>query len=134
MNFYKRVYCRVFQTAYLACVAFSKSYVGYIHAVAHSLGGQYNIPHGLANSVLMPIVLDGYGKKVYNKLKKLGISAGICEKEDDPKTGVVSGYDGQQRQSSQRFFGARVRAGHSTNFIRLKRENGREKATSVVFL
>ena len=27
------------------------------HAVAHSLGGQYNIPHGLANAVLMPIVL-----------------------------------------------------------------------------
>ncbi|MBQ8229066.1 MAG: iron-containing alcohol dehydrogenase [Clostridia bacterium] len=76
------------RAAYLAGVAFSKSYVGYIHAVAHSLGGQYNIPHGLANSVLMPIVLDGYGKKVYNKLRKLGLAAGVCEETDDPETGA----------------------------------------------
>ena len=41
------------QAAYLAGIAFSKSYVGYIHAVAHSLGGQYNTPHGLANAVLI---------------------------------------------------------------------------------
>ena len=65
------------RAAYAAGIAFSKSYVGYIHAVAHSLGGQYNIPHGLANSVLMPIVLDSYGKKVYPKLHKLAIAAGI---------------------------------------------------------
>ncbi|MBR6812465.1 MAG: iron-containing alcohol dehydrogenase, partial [Oscillospiraceae bacterium] len=39
--------------AYKAGVAFSKSYVGYIHAVAHSLGGQYSTPHGLANAVIM---------------------------------------------------------------------------------
>ena len=39
--------------AYKAGIAFSKSYVGYVHAVAHSLGGQYKIPHGLANAVLL---------------------------------------------------------------------------------
>ena len=60
-----------------AGLAFSKSYVGYIHAIAHSLGGQYNIPHGLANSVLMPIVLDGYGKSAYKKLHELGVAAGV---------------------------------------------------------
>lgn len=43
--------------AFLAGRSFSKSYVGYVHAVAHSLGGRYNIPHGLANAVLLPIVL-----------------------------------------------------------------------------
>ena len=43
--------------AYKAGIAFSKSYVGYIHAVAHSLGGKYHIPHGLANAVLLPYVL-----------------------------------------------------------------------------
>lgn len=30
----------------------SKSYVGYVHAIAYSLGGEYNIPHGLANAVM----------------------------------------------------------------------------------
>lgn len=48
--------------AYKAGVAFSKSYVGYIHAVAHSLGGQYGTPHGFANAVIMPYVLEAYGK------------------------------------------------------------------------
>ena len=71
--------------AYKAGMAFSKSYVGYIHAIAHSLGGQYNIPHGLANAVLMPYVLEGYGKSVYKKLHKLAIAAGISSKEENSK-------------------------------------------------
>jgi len=65
------------RASYLAGQAFTKSYVGYIHAVAHSLGGQYNIPHGLANAVLLPIGLEIYGKTVYNKLHELGIAAGV---------------------------------------------------------
>ena len=51
--------------AFLAGRSFSKSYVGYVHAVAHSLGGRYNIPHGLANAVLLPIVLEVYGPCIY---------------------------------------------------------------------
>lgn len=72
------------QAAYKAGVAFSKSYVGYIHAVAHSLGGQYNIPHGLANAVLMPIVLEYYGAAVHNKLYELSVAAGVAAEGDDP--------------------------------------------------
>ena len=68
--------------AYLAGIAFSKSYVGYIHAVAHSLGGQYNIPHGLANSVLMPIVLEAYGEASHRKLHDLAVAAGVASRED----------------------------------------------------
>ena len=74
--------------AYKAGIAFSKSYVGYIHAVAHSLGGQYGVPHGLANSVLMPIVLKDYGKKVYKKLHELGICAGVSQECDSHKVGA----------------------------------------------
>ncbi len=70
--------------AFLAGRAFSKSYVGYIHAVAHSLGGAYNIPHGLANAVLMPIVLTFYGEAVHQKLHELAVAAGIATpKEPD---------------------------------------------------
>lgn len=68
--------------AYIAGIAFSKSYVGYIHAVAHTLGGQYNVPHGLANAVLMPIVLEEYGPSVYRKLHELAIIAGIASPDD----------------------------------------------------
>ena len=59
-------------------MAFTRSYVGYIHAVAHSLGGQYNIPHGLANAVIMPYVLESYGPCVHKKLHELSIAAGVC--------------------------------------------------------
>lgn len=76
------------RAAYKAGVAFSKSYVGYIHAVAHSLGGQYNIPHGLANSVLMPIVLEEYGECVYKKLHELGMAAGVTTEKDSHKVGA----------------------------------------------
>ena len=68
--------------AYAAGVAFTRSYVGYIHAVAHSLGGQYNIPHGLANAVIMPYVLECYGPCIHRKLHELGIAAGVCTAEE----------------------------------------------------
>ena len=68
--------------AYRAGIAFSKSYVGYIHAVAHSLGGQYNIPHGLANAVLMPIVLEAYGASAEKKLHELALAAGVAQAWD----------------------------------------------------
>lgn len=74
--------------AYQAGVAFSKSYVGYIHAIAHSLGGQYGTPHGLANAVLMPYVLEAYGKSIDQKLYQLGIAAGVCDEKDSPEVGA----------------------------------------------
>lgn len=74
--------------AYKAGIAFSKSYVGYIHAIAHSLGGQYGTPHGLANAVIMPYVLDAYGNKAYRKLHELAIAAGISTKEANHREGA----------------------------------------------
>ena len=62
------------RAAYLAGGAFSKSYVGYCHAVGHSLGGQYHTPHGLANAVLLPYVLEAYGDCAYKKYKDIAIA------------------------------------------------------------
>lgn len=69
------------KASFYAGCAFTKSYVGYVHAVAHSLGGEYNVPHGLANAVLLPMVLEDYGKMIHKKLYKLALAAGICEKD-----------------------------------------------------
>ena len=63
--------------SYNAGVAFTKSYVGYVHAVAHSLGGKYNVPHGLANAVILPYVLRKFGRKIYTKLWEMGVYAGL---------------------------------------------------------
>lgn len=76
--------------AYYAGAAFSKSYVGYVHAVAHSLGGQYGTPHGLANSVLLPIVLRTYGDKAERKLADLARKAGVvAEGKSDKETSTL---------------------------------------------
>ena len=65
---------------YAGC-AFSKSYVGYVHAIAHSLGGEYNVPHGLANAVILPMMLEAYGKTIHKKLAHLAIAAGLADKD-----------------------------------------------------
>lgn len=67
------------KAAFLAGGAFSKSYVGYCHAAAHSLGGQYHIPHGLANAVLLPYVLEGYGESAHKKCKDIAIAMHLAD-------------------------------------------------------
>jgi len=66
--------------AFLAGAAFTRAYVGNIHAVAHTLGGQYGTPHGQANAVIMPYVLEMYGGKVHQRLSEMAVAAGIAEK------------------------------------------------------
>lgn len=67
--------------AYSAGGAFTRSYVGYVHAVAHSLGGKYGTPHGLANAVLLPIVLRMYGEAAEKRLAMLARAAHVIDKE-----------------------------------------------------
>ncbi|MGN0778727.1 MAG: iron-containing alcohol dehydrogenase [Aristaeellaceae bacterium] len=74
--------------AYKAGAAFSQSYVGYVHALAHALGGQYGTPHGLANAILLPWVLEAYGEKAHRKLHALGVAAGICTQQDSHAAGA----------------------------------------------
>lgn len=65
-----------------AGAAFTKSYVGYVHAVAHSLGGKYGVAHGLANAVILPYFLKEYGSTCEVKLSKLAKMARIATYED----------------------------------------------------
>ena len=74
--------------AYLGGYSFSKSYVGYCHAVAHTLGGKYNIPHGLANAALLPYVLDCYGAAVHKDLCRLAVFCGLCDEKTSPAEGA----------------------------------------------
>ena len=74
--------------SYLAGCAFTKSYVGYVHAVAHTLGGRYNVPHGLANAVLLPYVLEDYGSSAYKKLHELAVSVGISSFSESDRVGA----------------------------------------------
>ena len=75
------------QAAFLAGLAFTKSYVGYVHAIAHSLGGKYNVAHGLANAIILPYVLKKYGRHIYKKLWQMGVYANLF----DDKTSIEAG-------------------------------------------
>ncbi|MFA7700910.1 MAG: iron-containing alcohol dehydrogenase [Bacilli bacterium] len=68
--------------AYQAGVAFTRAYVGYVHALAHALGGQYNVPHGLANAILLPYVLESFGPSVYKKLALLSDALTLTDSKE----------------------------------------------------
>lgn len=59
------------EASFLAGAAFTRGFVGYVHALAHPLSGFYNIPHGLANAVLLPKVLIKYGKSINKDMQCL---------------------------------------------------------------
>lgn len=63
--------------SYYAGIAFTNAMVGYVHALAHGLGGRYHIQHGLANAVLLPIVMEEYGAVAEPRLAELAEAIGI---------------------------------------------------------
>lgn len=74
------------EASYLAGAAFTKGFVGYIHALAHPLSGLYNTPHGLANAVLLPEVLKKYDKSINKDIhilyKELGYQEHLSVDEE----------------------------------------------------
>ncbi len=65
--------------SFYAGVAFTRAYVGYVHAIAHNLGGMYGIPHGLANAVILPYILEFFGDSAHHRLAILADVAGITD-------------------------------------------------------
>ncbi len=63
--------------SFKAGFAFTRACVGNVHSIAHTLGGLYNTPHGLANAVILPIVLEDYGPVIYTKLAHLAELTGV---------------------------------------------------------
>ena len=65
------------QASFDAGAAFTRASVGNVHAIAHTLGGLYGTPHGLANAVLLPLVLEDYGAAAYPRLARLAWLVGL---------------------------------------------------------
>ncbi|HAQ57253.1 MAG TPA: alcohol dehydrogenase [Acholeplasmatales bacterium] len=85
------------QAAYEAGLAFTRAYVGNVHAIAHTLGGFYHVAHGLANAVILPYVLDFYGAKAAKPLAELSFEAGV-------------GHEGDSQEKNAARFIAAIRA------------------------
>ncbi len=58
-------------------LAFTRASVGYVHAIAHQLGGRYHVPHGLANAIMLPHVLRFSSPAVTRRLAELAVRAGV---------------------------------------------------------
>lgn len=72
--------------SFKAGAVFTRVGLTYVHPIAHTFGGLYSVPHGLANAITLPYCLKKYGKKVYKKLSRLSdiahlSSDGMSEEE-----------------------------------------------------
>lgn len=69
--------------AYDAGVAFTRNYVGYVHALSHPLSAFYGLPHGYVNALILPYMLKKYDKKVHKKLARLARLSEVANGESD---------------------------------------------------
>ncbi len=65
------------RAAFFAGRAFTRGCVGYVHAMGHTLGGLYGVPHGLAMSIILPHVMRQFGAAAHAKLADLADACGI---------------------------------------------------------
>ena len=65
--------------ATFAGLAFTRANVGYVHAIAHQLGGKYHTPHGLANAIMLPHVLRFLSPAITKQLAALAVRAGVAK-------------------------------------------------------
>ena len=63
--------------SFYAGMAFTRASVGYVHAIAHNMGGLYGVAHGLANAVILPLMLEKFGEKIHMKLAELAVLTGL---------------------------------------------------------
>jgi alcohol dehydrogenase class IV len=65
-------------------LAFTRASVGYVHAIAHQLGGKYHTPHGLANAIMLPHVLKFLAPAITRRLAILAVRAKVGREKERP--------------------------------------------------
>ena len=73
------------EASYKAGVAITNNYIGYVHAIAHGIGGMYHLQHGMINAIILPIVLEEYGDIITKKLAHIADIVGIAGHTDQQK-------------------------------------------------
>ncbi len=69
--------------AFYGGMAINQVGVGNVHAIAHQIGGKYGIPHGLANALILPHILDFCREEAQSRLAELAIAIGLGQPGDD---------------------------------------------------
>lgn len=76
---------------FLAGMAFNNASLGYVHAMAHQMGGFYDLPHGVCNAILLPNVIEFCAPKCKDKLVKIAMLFGATPaKAKDPAKFIIS--------------------------------------------
>ncbi|MCC4832614.1 L-threonine dehydrogenase [Shewanella sp. 1_MG-2023] len=78
---------------FLAGMAFNNASLGYVHAMAHQLGGFYDLPHGVCNALLLPHVQAYNAKIVPAKLKDIGKAMGVDVAQLTDEQGAEAAID-----------------------------------------
>lgn len=73
------------KAAFFAGRAFTRGSVGYVHAIGHTLGGLYHLPHGNAMAAILPVVMRKFGTSVDLRLAELADVCGIQGKDNHEK-------------------------------------------------
>jgi alcohol dehydrogenase len=63
--------------SFYAGSAFTKASLGYVHAIAHQFGGRYHTPHGLANAIVLPHILDYTRDATSRRMARLAEASGV---------------------------------------------------------
>jgi len=63
--------------SFYAGLAFTRTGVGYVHAIAHNFGGHYGTPHGLANAIVLPYILEFYQDSASERMAEMATATGI---------------------------------------------------------
>ena len=79
--------------SFYAGLAFTKAYVGYVHAFSHKVGGMYGVPHGLGNAILLPYVLDFIkdAPLAEQRMAELAIAIG-AGREGEPRAALAQRF------------------------------------------
>ena len=85
---------------YLAGMAFNSASLGYVHAIAHQLGGFYNLPHGVCNAILLPEVQEFNSRVSSNKLKDIAKFMGVDTSNMSDEEGAKSCINAIRKLSS----------------------------------
>ncbi|MFR8868468.1 L-threonine dehydrogenase [Paraclostridium sordellii] len=85
---------------YLAGMAFNSASLGYVHAIAHQLGGFYNLPHGVCNAILLPEVQEFNSRVSSNKLKDIAKFMGVDISNMSDEEGAKSCINAIRKLSS----------------------------------
>ena len=77
---------------YIAGMAFSNVGLGIVHSMAHQLGAVYDTPHGLANAILLPTVMEFNGEVSYEEYRKILTDAMHIEATEFTKEEVIKTF------------------------------------------